>query len=90
LDSEADASDHTFPFELPKELLPYFTLNGTYEITRFLPDAVLRENQVDASEFVWGKEYMESIIAQVKDGSCNGTYGREATVLFERLCPNSQ
>ena len=71
---DVDASDLTFPTEIPKEIVPLYTLNGLIPIVpfpRFFKDAYLGK---EALSNVWTKEDVDAKIKDAKEGILKGTY----------------
>lgn len=73
-DEDIDASDFSFPTEIPEELVSYYTLDGLIPIKpfpRFYKDAYLGK---EARSNIWSKEEIEQKIEQAREGILKGTY----------------
>ena len=71
---DVDASDFTFPTDIPEELVPYYTLNGLIPIKphpRHFQDAYLGK---EARSNIWSREDIDEKIKQAKEGILKGTY----------------
>ena len=84
---DVDASDFTFPTEIPEELVPYYTLSGLIPIKphpRHFQDAYLGK---DARSNVWSREDIDEKIKQAQEGILKGTYNSAGytTELKDRL-----
>lgn len=75
---EIDASDLTFPYPVPEELLPFYTLNGMIPVDHRARWKSEYLNSTSNS-LVWTKDYIEQSLASLKNGTFEGTYGKSVS-----------
>ena len=75
---DIDAGDTSVPYPLPKELLPFYTLNGMIKVVAGgkHEDVYLGGNALTP---VWTEEMVEESISQAAKGTLPGTYGTHVT-----------
>jgi len=75
---EIDAGDITLPFPPPKELMPFYTMNGAIEFQEWN-----RFNNIylggEAKANVWSESEIEDLIIAIEKGTAEGTYGDNFT-----------
>jgi hypothetical protein len=69
---EVDASDASFPEEIPLELRPVYTFNNSIKIR---PNGTFyRQAYLDSRTITWSKEMIDDMIQKARAGTLKGTY----------------
>lgn len=84
---DIDVADRSVPFPIPDELVPYFSLQGIVEITRYR-HAPLRNIYLGKTAKVntWPEAYVNEWVDQAKTGNLTGNYSvRFARMIHSKL-----
>jgi hypothetical protein len=80
---ELDASDSSFPEEIPQELISIYSLNNSIDIqphTRFF-----RQEYLDSRTITWTQRMIDEMIDQANAGTLTSSYGLAASHSLRRL-----
>jgi hypothetical protein len=80
---EVDASDSSFPEEIPQELLPIYSLNHSIDIQPY--PRFFRQEYLDSRTITWTQRMIDEMIDQANAGTLKSTYGLAASHSLKRL-----